>query len=44
MTEAEVVQLIADTKQHFKDGMIYKWEMEKRLAELEAQLKDLRNK
>jgi hypothetical protein len=36
MTEAERNQLIEDTKQHQKDGLITRKEMVRKLAELKA--------
>lgn len=38
MTDAEIKQLIEDTKQHFADGLITREEMVRKIAELNAKL------
>lgn len=36
MTQAELDQLIKDTKQHYADGLITRKEMVRKIAELKA--------
>ena len=39
MTEAEIKKLIADTQQHYTDGMITRKEMVRKIEELKARLR-----